>query len=371
MRVLVAGGGTGGHIYPGIAIANYIKQKYNNAEIVFVGTQRGLETKLVPREGYKLELISVRGFRRKLSVDTLAAVKDLLKGLIQARKVIKKFKPDVVIGTGGYVCGPIVFNASMMNIPTLIHEQNAFPGVTNRILSRFTDVVAISFKESEKYFHSAKKMVHTGNPVRNEMLEINKSSAREKLNLTKEKPLVVVFGGSRGAEKINETMVELIKNHYAEGECRILFATGETQHEKIGKQLDNVRFPSVEVVPYIYDMANVLAAADLVICRSGAITISELQVLGTPSIMIPSPNVTANHQEYNARALEKEGGTVVILEKDLSASLLYKQMMSLLTNKDLLMKMGRSAKKNGIVNATENICLLIDEIIKKEIKGRS
>ncbi|MCX7921307.1 MAG: undecaprenyldiphospho-muramoylpentapeptide beta-N-acetylglucosaminyltransferase [Clostridia bacterium] len=362
MKVLIAGGGTGGHIYPGVAIAKFIKQKHPDSEIVFVGTQKGLETKLIPREGFELKLITVRGFKRKLSVDTLVAVKELFQGLLEARKIIKEFSPDVVIGTGGYVCGPVVFSATRMRIPTVIHEQNAFPGVTNRILSRVTEAVAISFKESKKFFKSAKKLVHTGNPVRDEMLRVDKNEARQKLGIPNDKQLVVVFGGSRGAGKINETVAELIQKYYKDGDCKIIFATGEAQFEKISKQLSDIKTSNIEVTPYIYDMSNIMAAADLAICRAGAITISELQVLGTPSIMIPSPNVTANHQEFNARALEQEGGAVVILEKNLNAELLHHQMMDLLKDKEQLSKMSRNAKKTGVTNATEKIYSIVREL---------
>ena len=364
MKILISGGGTAGHINPGIAIAKYIVQKNPTAEILFVGTQKGLETKLVPREGFTLATIKVRGFKRKLSLDTIVAVKELFQGIIEARRIIKKFKPDMVIGTGGYVCGPVVFNASRMKIPTLIHEQNAFPGVTNRILSRFTDAVAISFKESKEYFKSSKKLVLTGNPVRLEMLTVDRGLARKNMGLAQDKPTVVVVGGSRGAGKINETVAEMILQYYKSEDCNIIFSTGDLQYDSINKKLTDVIDSSVQIKPYIFEAANTYAAADLVICRAGAITVSELEVLGVPSIMIPSPNVTANHQEYNARALEKEGGAVVILEKDLTAELLYQQMTNLLRDKDQLGKMSRNAKKVGITNASEKIYAIIQEIMK-------
>lgn len=366
MRILIAGGGTAGHINPGIAIAKYIKQKNPEAEIVFVGTRKGLETKLIPREGFELKLITVRGFRRKLSADTLKAVKELFQGIFEARKIIKDYKPDIVIGTGGYVCGPVVFNASRMKIPTFIHEQNAFPGVTNRILSRFTDAVAISFKDSKDFFKAAKKLVLTGNPVRNEMLQVERSEARKKLGISSEQPVVAIMGGSRGAENINEAVVDMTLKYYRDGDCKIIFATGEAQYEKIMEKLGEGKPPNVEVVPYIYDVADVIAASDLVICRAGAITTSELTVVGIPSILIPSPYVTANHQEHNARALEEQGASVVILEKDLNGNILYNQMMSLLKDKEQLIKMSRNAKKIGIPNATEKIYSIVKEVLQRK-----
>ncbi len=365
LKVMIAGGGTAGHINPGIAIANYIKSKDPDAEIVFVGTQKGLESKLVPREGFKLKTITVRGFRRKLSMDTLIAVKELFQGIIQARKTVKEFSPDVVVGTGGYVCGPVVFSASRMKIPTVVHEQNAFPGVTNRILSRFADAVAISFMESKQYFKSAKTLVLTGNPIRSEMLMADRSNARKSIGVEGDQPVVVVVGGSRGAEKINDSVVEMISNFYKPEDCRIIFATGEAQYEKVIKKIDKIP-ETVQVKPYIFDMANVLAAADLVVCRAGAITTSELTVLGIPAILIPSPYVTANHQEHNARALEEQGAAVVILEKDINGNILHRQVMSLLKDREQLTKMSRNSKKLGISNASEKIYSIIKEVMEKK-----
>ena len=368
MKVLISGGGTAGHINPGIAIAKYIKSKNPGCEILFIGTQKGLETKLVPRENFELKLIKVRGFKRKLSKDTLVSVKELFQGLHEARKIIREFRPDVVIGTGGYVCGPVVFNAASMKIPTLIHEQNAFPGVTNKILAKFVDKVAISFKESEKFFKNGKKVIFTGNPIRNEMLNADRKAAREKLGIEKDKPLVAIFAGSRGAETINSTVSELIRLHKDDVKFHILFATGEAQYEKIMKSLGSVNSKYIKIVPYIYDMADVMAASDLVVGRAGAITISELTALGVPSLLIPSPYVTANHQEYNARALEKQEAGIVVLEKNLNHNTLYDQISELLKDRDKLRKMAENAKKMGITNASEKIYASIVGLIKVDPK---
>lgn len=368
LKVLISGGGTAGHINPGIAIAKYIRSKHPGCEILFIGTQKGLETTLVPRENFQLKLIRVRGFKRKLSGDTFIAVKELFQGLHEAKRIIKEFKPDIVIGTGGYVCGPVLFNAAKMKIPTLIHEQNAFPGATNKILSKFVDKVAISFKESERFFKDGKKVVFTGNPIRSEMLSTDRKTARDKLEIEKGKPLIVIFAGSRGAETINHTVSEMLRLHRNEDKYHILFATGEAQHEKIMKKIGNINSKYIKVVPYIYNMADVLAAADLVIGRAGAITISELTALGVPSVLIPSPYVTANHQEYNARALEKQGAGIVILEKDLNHNVLYEQINQLLGDREKLKNMAESAKKMGITNASEKIYALVDELIKSRTR---
>ncbi|HEX9063238.1 MAG TPA: undecaprenyldiphospho-muramoylpentapeptide beta-N-acetylglucosaminyltransferase [Clostridia bacterium] len=364
MRILIAGGGTAGHINPGIAIAKKLIERDKSTEVLFIGTKKGLETKLVPREGFTLETIRVKGFIRKLSLDTLVAVKELFQGILDARKIIKNFKPDIVVGTGGYVCGPVVLNASLMGIPTVIHEQNAFPGVTNKLLSRFVDTIAISFKESASFFKNPKKVVFTGNPVRGELLDADRNLSRQKLGLTPEDFLVVIFGGSRGAEKINEAVSDMLLSNYKPGELNIIFATGEAQYEKISSKLKEVKPKSLDVVPYIYDMGNVLPAADLVVCRAGAITLGEIAVLGLPSVIIPSPYVTANHQEHNARSFEEQGAAVVILEKDLNGDILYNQIKSLEKNREQLAKMARNSKKCSIPNAADKITQIIGEALE-------
>ena len=368
MKVLIAGGGTGGHINPGVAIARYINEKNNDAEILFVGTARGLETKLVPREGFKLELIKVRGFKRKLSAENLTAIKELFQGLLQAGRIIKKFKPDLVIGTGGYVCGPVLFMAARKKIPTVIHEQNAFPGVTNRILSRYVDAVAISFKEAEKFFDNAKKLQLTGNPVRPELLKADRAAARGVVGVVKDDPFIVIFGGSLGAGKINSAATDMLLNHYKKGDFKLMLATGNNQYDSVVESLKDFKSNDVNVTPYIYNAAEVFSAADLIVCRAGAITCSELTALGIPSIMIPSPNVTANHQEHNARALENQGASVVILDKDLSGKLLYDQIKDLLNDREQLAKMARNAKKAGITNAVDRIYSIIIDVMKSRGK---
>lgn len=365
MKVIIAGGGTAGHVNPGLAIAKYIKQMHKEAQIIFIGTERGLETKLVPMEGFELKTINVKGLKRKLSLDTVLTIKELLRGLRQAMKIIKEFQPDVVIGTGGYSSGPVLFIASMIRIPTLIHEQNAFPGLTNRILSRFVDAVAISFKESEKYFKFKNKLVYTGNPVRGEMVYADRQKARQKLNLRNDGQLVVIFGGSLGAAKINNAVVEMLKKYHKEINFNLFFATGNSQYEEVSGELANVRLKnSINVVPYIYNAAEIYSAADLIVCRAGAITCSELTVLGIPSIMIPSPNVVENHQEYNARLLEKRGASLLILEKELDAERLYNSIASLLKDKGKLLKMAENAKKMGVPDATERIYEVVRQVIK-------
>lgn len=363
MRYIITGGGTGGHINPGIAIAKEIKANEPDAEILFVGTENGLEGNLVPREGFDIRFIEVKGFRRKLSIDTFKTIGKLLKSFGQIRRIFREFKPDAVIGTGGYVCGPVVLSAALKKIPTLIHEQNAFPGVTNKILSRYVDEVAISFEESRSRFNGKAKITLTGNPIRNELFLLDKDKAREKISLPKDEPMVVIFGGSLGAEHINDCVIDMIINHHKEISYKLILATGLKNYDKLIK---NIKYPlpeNIQIVPYIYNMGEVLAAADLAVTRGGAITVSELSALGVPSILIPSPFVAENHQEFNARALEGRGAAVVILQCQLTSEILFGQIKKLINNKDLRNKMASAAKKYGISNASAAIYSLIQKAI--------
>ena len=363
MKYIISGGGTGGHINPGIAIAREIKTREPDAEILFVGTENGLEGNLVPREGFNIEFIEVRGFKRKLSIDTVKTIGKLLKSFGSIRKIFREFKPDAVIGTGGYVCGPVVFYAAMKKIPTLIHEQNAFPGITNRILSRYVDEVAISFEESRTRFKGKARITLTGNPIRNELFLLDKEKAREKIGLPKDMPLVVVFGGSLGAEHINDCVKDMIIHHGKEISYKLILSTGIRNYENVMNEIKNPLPENIQIVPYIYNMGEVLAAADLAVTRGGAITISELSVLGVPAILIPSPFVAENHQEYNARALENKGAAVVILQSQLTQEILYGQIEKLIKDKELQKRMASAARKNGIKNAAPAIYELIKRAI--------
>ncbi len=367
MKYIISGGGTGGHIYPGLAIAKEIMSHEPDAQILFVGTKHGLEGKLVPREGFNIEFIEVSGFKRKLSFDNIKTVLKLFRSFGRIRKIFNEFKPDAVIGTGGYVCGPVVFSAALRKMPTIIHEQNAFPGVTNKILSRYVDAVAISFEESRLRFKSKTKITLTGNPVRSELFELDRDTAKAKLNMPEGRPLVVIFGGSLGAEHINECVIKLINNHCHEIPYNLILSTGMRHHENVMKKIKVDLPPSIKVEPYLYNMGEILASADLVVCRGGAITISELSALGVPSIIIPSPYVAENHQEHNARALEQKGAAVVILENQLNSEILYGQILKLISNKELRIKMASSAKKFGKRNAAADIYSLI----KTTMRSRS
>ena len=363
MRILLSGGGTGGHVYPAIAIANRIKEEYPDAEIMFVGTAKGIESEIVPKYGYELKTVTVQGFKRKIDFDNVKRVFKLFKGLEESRRVVKKFKPDVVIGTGGYVSGPVLFNAAMSKIPTVVHEQNSFPGVTNKILSKVVTRVLTSFEDSHVRFPegSRDKLILTGNPVRKEILVARKNIARKNLGISEDKKMVLCYGGSGGSEEINEAMKLVIENMVKE-DVAFIFATGKYYYEDFKNSIENISLkPYQQVVPYLEDMANALAASDLVIGSAGAISLAEITALGKPSIIIPKAYTAENHQEYNAKSIESRGAGIAILEKDLTPEKLNETVFKILGNRETLIDMANASKEIGKPEAIDLIC---GEIIK-------
>jgi UDP-N-acetylglucosamine--N-acetylmuramyl-(pentapeptide) pyrophosphoryl-undecaprenol N-acetylglucosamine transferase len=370
MRVILSGGGTGGHIYPAVAIAKEIKRQYKDAEILFIGTEKGLESSIVPKEGFELFKIKVRGFERKLSLGNITAVKESFTSVFRVSKKLKEFKPDIVIGTGGYVCGSVLLTAALMNIPTLIHEQNAFPGVTNKILARLVDIIAVNFPEAKKYFPQKGKVLVTGNPIRGDMLNISREEGLKEFGFTKELPVVFVVGGSRGAKRLNESVLLLASQAAGKKAFQMLHMTGETQYEDITRQLAARGIAPdtgyLKVVPYLHNMPYALAAADIVISRCGASTLSEITALGKPSILIPYPYATDNHQEYNARALEKNGAAVIILERDLNEELLYNEVAAMLKAPERTEQMGKKSRELGRTDAAFVIVKAAKELIDRK-----
>ena len=363
MKILLSGGGTGGHVYPAIAIANKIKEENPDAEILFVGTEKGIESEIVPKYGYELKTVTVQGFKRKIDVDNIKRVFKLFKGLEQSRKVVKKFKPDVVIGTGGYVSGPVLFNAAMSKVPTVVHEQNSFPGVTNKILAKMVTRVLTSFEDSHQRFPEGtrEKLVLTGNPVRKEILVARKSAARRTLGITEDKKMVLCYGGSGGSRKINDAMKLVVRN-MVKDDVAFIFATGKPYFEEFISSIEDLNLkPHQKVVPYLEDMANALAASDLVIGSAGAISLAEITALGKPSIIIPKAYTAENHQEYNAKSIENQGAGVAILEKNLTPESLNEAVTKLLGNKEELLEMANKSKEIG---KPEAIDLIYNEIIK-------
>lgn len=370
MRVILSGGGTGGHIYPAVSIAKEIKKLYQNAEILFVGTERGLESSIVPKEGFKLLTIKVRGFERKLSIGNVTAVTESFMSLFKVSKIIRDFKPDIVIGTGGYVCGSVLLTAALMNVPTLIHEQNAFPGVTNKILARLVDVIAVNFAEAKGYFPKNSRVIVTGNPIRGDIMSINKADGLKEFGFSGELPLVFVVGGSRGAKKLNESILLLAKQCVNSKSFQLLHMTGETQYkdtlEKYREAGIDHESENLRVLPFLHNMPYALAASDIIISRCGASTLSEITALGKPSILIPYPYATDNHQEYNARALEKNGAAIVILERDLNSELLLNEAVDMLNKPEKINQMSKKSKELGRTDAAHVIVKAAEELVQKK-----
>lgn len=370
MKVLLSGGGTGGHVYPAIAIANKIKEENPDAEIVFVGTEKGIESEIVPKYGYELRTVTVQGFKRKIDFDNVKRVFKLFKGLEQSRRIVKKFKPDVVIGTGGYVSGPVLFNASMGKVPAIIHEQNSFPGVTNKILAKMVTKVLTSFEDSHVRFpeETRNKLVLTGNPVRKEILISKKSNSRRKLGIQEDKKMVLCYGGSGGSRKINDSMKVVIRNLINE-DVAFIYATGKNFYDGFMSDISDLQLkPYQKVVPYLEDMASALAACDIVIGSAGAISLAEITALGKPSIIIPKAYTAENHQEYNAKSIESKGAGIAILEKNLTAETLNDTVFKLLGDRDLLIDMSNASKEIGKPEAIDIIYKEVMEVYNRNNK---
>lgn len=364
MKYLISGGGTGGHIYPALAIINEIKARDKKADVLYVGTKDGLESKLVPKEAINFKTIRVEGIPRTISKDSFIALKELLFGLRESKKIIKEFEPDIVIGTGGYVCGPVVFQAYRNKVPTLIHEQNAFPGITNKILSRFVDRVAVTFDESRKYFKYPDRVIKTGNPIRSEILKVDKDQAYKKLNLRKDKAIVLSFGGSGGQKSLNDSIKEIIKD-YKDLDFQLIHITGERFIDEFKECISGLKIDknNIKILPYLFEMADALNIADIVVTSAGAITLAEISSVGVASILIPKAYTAENHQEYNARTFEKEDAGLVILEKDLNGKILKKQIDNLLKDPEKLKIMANNSKKLAKTNAAGKIYDIIERII--------
>lgn len=374
MRVLISGGGTGGHINPALAIAGMLREKYEGTEIEYVGTKRGLETKLVPREGYKLHTVKVRGFSRSLSPANIDAAIKAVTSVWEAKKIIKEFGPDIVIGTGGYVCWPVLKAAAKLGIPTAVHEQNAVVGMTVKMLSKYVDKVMISFEESRDLFDCPEKLVLTGNPIKSEMLNAIPSESRKKLGFDNVTPMILSYGGSLGAMNINKNVLAVIESFSEKNDVYHIHATGRGEWPEIKKTLvargytdngDYVTKGKVTVREYIYDMPVLLSAADIVISRAGAMTIAEISALGKASVMIPSPNVTNNHQYKNAAVLEKAGGAVLIQEKDLNPDVLKDKLSELINDRAKLESIKNNVKQFAVPDSLERVDKVVKELLEK------
>ncbi|SRR6056297_2096165 len=352
MKIIFTGGGTGGHVYPALSIADEIKKRNTDAEIIFVGTKRGIESRVVPEAGYELKIIEAAGINRREMLKNINVAGKVFRGLRQCMEILKEFKPELVIGTGGYVSGPMVFLASLKGIKTCIHEQNAYPGLTNKLLGLSVKEIMTGFESSENYFIRKKRVHYTGNPVRKEFYGIEKNEARKILGLPQEQFRVLSMGGSGGASVLNDRIKEsmaILKNE----EIYFTHITGKRYFDKFmsGFVLENKN----EIIPYISEMAIHMAASDIVVSRAGAITVAEILKLGKPSIIIPSPNVTGNHQFHNASALEKSGCALMMEEKELTGQNLADALFKLYENRDIIELMEKCADCCKKSDATKSI----------------
>ena len=370
MKVIIAAAGTGGHINPGIAIANKIIEKEPNSEIIFVGTDRGLENDLVPRAGYKLKTIDAYGLSKKISIDNIKKLYKTYKGIGEANKIVKEFKPNIVIGTGGYICGAVVLAAKKNNIPVLLHESNAFPGKAVQMLAKKADTILVSFKDAQDRIKNCKNVVFTGTPVKikkQNYSEVEKEKIIKELQLKNDKPIVLIFGGSQGAQKINEAIISIIENKL-NVEYQMVWATGPKQYDLIKEELEknNINIEKIEntkIVPYIYNMEEVENICDLVVARSGAMTITEISNLEKPSILIPLPNVSNDHQMYNAKVLEKVGGAKIITNDNVEGELLNNTIKSIVLDKKICIEMGKNAYKVSTKDVEEKIFNEISKLV--------
>lgn len=366
MRIVLSGGGTGGHIYPALALMNRIKEKYPDSEFLYVGTERGLESTIVPKAGVAFRSVKIQGLRRSLSPENLKTVYLMFKSISDSKKIIKAFKPDVVIGTGGYVCAPVLYAASKLGIPAIIHEQNSVAGVTNKFLSRFVDRICICFEDARADFAAyPEKIVFTGNPRAQEVASLKESADLKEYGLKEDLPTVLIFGGSRGAAKLNQSFVSaypLFKNK----PYQVLLATGEVHYEKVEQQISALpdRLDNIRILPYVHDMPKLFKRTDLIVSRSGATTLTEVMALGLPSILIPSPYVTNNHQQKNAESLVKNRAAEMILEKDLHAQTLFEAIDNLMMHEAARKEMAFQAKRMGITDASDRIIEVIMDLRK-------
>ena len=353
MKVLIAAGGTGGHIYPGIAVAKEILRRDASSEIRFVGTARGLENKIVPENGFKLELINSAGLKSVGFVGKLKGLFVLPKSFLEARSLIKSFKPDIVIGAGGYVSGPVLMMASLMKVPTLVMDSNALPGFTNRQLARFVDKAALTFEEALPYF--GKKGIVTGNPVRGEFFDVQTKTRGKDFNL-------LIFGGSQGARVINNTMVEAL-GFLPKENLKITHQTGEADFEKISEFYNRAGRGDSDVRKYISDMVAQFEKTDLIISRAGATTCAELAAAGKAAIMIPLLTAADDHQRKNAEALQNAGAARMILQMDLNAEVLAKEINDLINAPEKISEMEKAARKLGKKDAAKVTVDLIENML--------
>ena len=358
MRAIVTGGGTGGHIYPALAIADKIKEEEKDSEILYIGNDLGLEKDIVPKSGYPFKMVDARWLLSASPKELFLTSVSVLKGRNQALKIMKEFKPDVVIGTGGFVCVPVVLAGKKYGARTYIHEQNAYPGKANRLLEGVVDKIFLGFKDASKYFKKPEKHVYAGNPVRKCFFEMEKEKARKELGIPKDDFTVFVFGGSQGSEEIDKAIFPLLETFSSTEGMTLIFGTGDYYYEDIMAGLREKGITlnqSVIMKAYFTDIEKYMAASDLIVGRSGALSVAETTAQGKAAIFIPSPNVTANHQFFNAKVVADKGGALIIEEKDMNSDNLRDAILKIKDDKDLQKSMSEASFSCAPIDATDII----------------
>ena len=362
MRILVTGGGTGGHIYPALAFIRYVQKIQPDSEFLYVGTHRGLENKIVPETGISFKTIKIQGFKRKLSFENIKTVQLFIESIKRSKEILREFKPDVVIGTGGYVSGSVVYAAARMKIPTIVHEQNSVPGINNKFLSRFADKVGICFPDAAQYFPESKTVL-VGNPRAQEVVTSGKSEVLEQYGLLPDIPTVLIFGGSQGALKINQAVIQALPQ-FSQKEYQVLYASGDRYYNEISEKFDVEKISrNLSLQPYIKNMTDVMANVDLLIARAGATSIAEFTALGLPGILIPSPYVTNDHQTKNAQSLVNAGAVKMIADADLTGDKLVEAVDEIMNDPEKRERMAKASRQEGIPDAAERLWTLVNELV--------
>ena len=368
MRVILTGGGTGGHIYPALAIAERLKKEYKGVEIVYIGAKLGMEKDIVPKSGFTFRQIDVAPLNKKVSLKTIKSLGVLIKGLFQARREIKRFKPDLIIGTGGYVAGPIVMIGALMGVPTIIHEQNAFPGMTNKILSRFVDRILVTFEEAKTHFKHSEKVVFTGLPVLESFHSIGRDYARQRLGFAKDDFVLMTVGGSNGALKLNQVMMETYATLVDYPKIKIIHVSGNRYFDSINEKIKLGQYSvgkNFKLISFMKEMPIYLNAVDLVISRAGASTINEIIAAKTPAIVVPSPNVANNHQFHNAKVVDRNGMGIIIKEEDLNVELMQHTIMDFYEEPSKLEIMRSNCEKIEHIKPLETIMHEVASLLKE------
>ncbi|HEV8128606.1 MAG TPA: undecaprenyldiphospho-muramoylpentapeptide beta-N-acetylglucosaminyltransferase [Candidatus Eisenbacteria bacterium] len=365
VRLLIAAGGTGGHVYPGIAVAEEWRRRHPDSEVVFVGTSRGVENSAVPQAGFTLKTIAARGIPRQLGFGLVRAIVAAVKSVAQAASLLRELRPHVVVVTGGYVSGPIGLVAKLRGIPVVVQEQNSVPGATNRWLNLIADEVHISFVESRNYFRRRNNLKVTGNPIRRSLLRQDRTSAYEFLRLDPRRSTLLVFGGSRGAASINRAFQDALPRLNRLQNVQIIWQTGRDDAPAMRERAKRATIP-VHVVPYLDQMEKAYAVADLAVCRAGAMTIAELTACGVPAILVPYPFATHDHQTVNARGLMERGAAEVIQDKDLNGDDLAQRIITLFQDESRLRRMARNARAFSRTNAAERLVASIEALAGAE-----